>query len=482
MTTIQLAILSVSFVFGGGILAFEVLRRKTLIPFDFISGVGFLFFVCFVVVPIYGIGFGFFERAAGGAYFRQFSERQHLYLIASLCAVLGYIFVVWGFYQTSHLPHCLSRWKCKGMGDDVKGGITAGSILLCMGGISLLIYVSINGGLQGVLSTNTRLDYTGHSELVASDGKWVFTQTLARFVLFSSYCLFGVMIGAFARRRFGLGAVVGFGIACFGSVILLIILGGRLGTFMFFSTLVLGVVFFRQRRSIVAPILLGVGGFVLVFFYRAFVRSFFMEDALVRSVEVRRGYDILEWLDSLLIEFAFPYSNVAHSITLAHGDFGFRYFSDVWIAILQLIPRRLFDVQFIPLSNYNTHFYGATGTIPVDLVSFGYFSLGPLGIIIVCFLFGKVGRWTQMIFYVPGRPVFSMLVAFWVVYLSFRVMYGDPSLIARPAVPAIISTFVLFYCTRGYPLVEGYTQANGCGGSMRRVKSGSRRVEGRTFS
>jgi hypothetical protein len=96
------------------------------------------------------------------------------------------------------------------------------------------------------------------------------------------------------------------------------------------------------------------------------------------------------------------------------------------------------------ISMLNTVFFGREGTIPVDLVSFGYFSLGVPGVFLTTFFFGCLICLFEYLLPVRGGPGVRTLRVAWILFLAFRVMYGDPEIALRPGFYLIFSTFTLF--------------------------------------
>jgi hypothetical protein len=82
----------------------------------------------------------------------------------------------------------------------------------------------------------------------------------------------------------------------------------------------------------------------------------------------------------ILTEFSFPYINLVNLLTQSR-EVDYRFFSDIIIGIATLLPQSLLGIKTPDtLSRINTNYFGSSGTIPVDLVSFGYYSLSIPGL------------------------------------------------------------------------------------------------------
>ena len=94
-------------------------------------------------------------------------------------------------------------------------------------------------------------------------------------------------------------------------------------------------------------------------------------------------------LNSLFVEYVFPYLDVANVVQDVPSEAPFRWFVDVPLALLYLLPQRL--LGFEPpadVSQINTYLFNPeSGEIPVDIISFGYFSAGVVGMLLTTFFF-----------------------------------------------------------------------------------------------
>jgi hypothetical protein len=135
-----------------------------------------------------------------------------------------------------------------------------------------------------------------------------------------------------------------------------------------------------------------------------------------------------ETAGSFVMEMSFPYGNLAGALDAVQRRIPFRWFSDIPIGVARMLPKRLLGIQLpATISQVNSNWHGATaGEIPIDLLSFGYFSSGITGVVLTCFLFGWMLRVADHAFGCQPGAAVPLRVA-WIEYLAFRVLYSDPT-------------------------------------------------------
>lgn len=126
----------------------------------------------------------------------------------------------------------------------------------------------------------------------------------------------------------------------------------------------------------------------------------------------------------VIAEFAFPHMIAAHALTITPDPIPFRYFIDVPLGALYMLPN-FTGVETLPPMILSLH-AKILPWMPVDLFSFGYFSLGTLGVLITFAAFGALlalfdGWLTDSIGWLG-----QALRAAWLFYLPFRLYYADP--------------------------------------------------------
>jgi len=118
-----------------------------------------------------------------------------------------------------------------------------------------------------------------------------------------------------------------------------------------------------------------------------------------------------------------------------------------------LLPKPLLGLTLPPTISMVYEDY-INAPIPIDLLSFGYASIGVIGTIIVSLCYGMVLSLADSYFPTHGNRTLVLLRAAWLLYLSQQVMYGNPQHAAVAGFPLIIGTCVIVLCGRYRPLMR----------------------------
>lgn len=163
------------------------------------------------------------------------------------------------------------------------------------------------------------------------------------------------------------------------------------------------------------------------------------------TVLPRMAATVLTNLDKMILyvlkDFAFPYIAAAHTLTVVPDPIPFRYFVDIPLGAAYMLPN-FTGVETLPPMILSLH-VKLLPWIPVDLFSFGYYSLGTVGVLITFAAFGAV----LAVF--DGWLTFSTgwlgqaFRAAWLFYLPFRLLYADPYASAQSGFGLITGTVVL---------------------------------------
>lgn len=132
---------------------------------------------------------------------------------------------------------------------------------------------------------------------------------------------------------------------------------------------------------------------------------------------------------SALFEFSFPFATLVSAIEAVPSQVGFRWFADVPLVVLRLVPELLFYMPLPdPLWAVNTRLLtdpGYGGGVPPDLLSFGWFSLGFAGSLMVALAYGALMQTVVRTLPVGtyGAEVFRST---WLLLFGFFIAYGSP--------------------------------------------------------
>lgn len=210
----------------------------------------------------------------------------------------------------------------------------------------------------------------------------------------------------------------------------------ELGSFLAFPVLAL-MFLLRSKKTT----WLMAGGLVLVVLVVASVPHDFFRHPL-RELPSALGSvasDVVGTVHFIIAEFAFPFVTSAHALTLVPDQIPFRYFIDIPLGAAYMMPS-FGGVDTLPPMILSLQ-ARILPWMPVDLLAFGYYSLGTLGALMIFAGFGAVlavfDRWLTVS---PGW-LGQALRAAWLFYLPFRLFYADPYAAAQWGFGLIAGTF-----------------------------------------
>lgn len=215
---------------------------------------------------------------------------------------------------------------------------------------------------------------------------------------------------------------------------------GRLEFAMFVAIIPLAILFSMKSRAMIISVSLPLIAFGI--FIGALGKEFFLFPSekiseLGDVLFLQSGYSFL----FIINEFSFPHVVSAHAMQIAADTIGYRYFIDIPLAGLYMLPS-LGGVDTWPpmLSTFHEEILPE---IPYDLISYGFFNLGVLGVIIV---FGFMGALLALfdMWLTPGAGwLVQCLRAGWMMYLPFRIMYADPYTSMKTGFGLIVGTILI---------------------------------------
>jgi hypothetical protein len=161
----------------------------------------------------------------------------------------------------------------------------------------------------------------------------------------------------------------------------------------------------------------------------------------------------------IVSEISFPYQNVANLLAISsETQFEYRYAYDLYLSVAYLIPKRVFDLELPDtVSDVNTRNLARDSTVPVDLISFGYFCFGIIGVAVLMCVFGVVLRAFERAFSNLQDPVDLILRISWMFFLASRVMYGDPTMSLRQGFYLVVPTIV-YFIVKHYAMRKGHVE------------------------
>lgn len=341
----------------------------------------------------------------------------------ALAIFAGYFFVLVGFYSKS-AQKSGKNIIIKARANDLIVLIYA-IFLLLFSCLSIYIYGLQYGGFLNALA-NTALIRVQAVE----GGPLVFFQ---HFTLFSSFASY--LLGSFIfMKKIKTGKFVLYITFVFSIIIALVAImltGGRGYIINYFLGFFLIYILNNRRLSWVS-ITLFVCVVTLFLFYGKII--FFSLTALPEgyiavinkfSDSIKSGSSNDFSFYNLMQNFHYP----VYSLDVAFSkDYQLRWFVDLIYGFTSLIPSRLFGIKKIPESilYYNTKYITGNNdsAIPTGFLAFGIYSLWWPGLIIVCFIYGWIGRYLQTIlnkhigdiFWVPF--IYPVIAQMWMDFLG----------------------------------------------------------------
>ncbi|MAY67138.1 MAG: hypothetical protein CMM77_08420 [Rhodospirillaceae bacterium] len=218
---------------------------------------------------------------------------------------------------------------------------------------------------------------------------------------------------------------------------------GRFETGSFVVIPLLAWVFMLRSKKVVIPAIAALA--VAILFVAIAPHNLFRLGytySVLSSMIESLGTDLIKAVLFVLGEYAYPHLVAAHTLTAVPDPIDFRYFIDIPLGFLHMLPS-LSGVDTWPPMILSLH-VRILPWIPVDLVSFGYYSLGTLGVVITFAGFGVIlALFDSWLTHGRGWLAQSFRAA-WLFYLPFRLFYADPYVSAQVGFGLITATlFVL---------------------------------------
>ncbi len=434
------------------IVGFEAYRRWKREPFSMLSmthlifALGYAlppFIIFFVMGTSYETGPYFGKTLFVFQFYRQLSFSDTIYQASSLRAVLAYAVMLLSFLAVSRM----SIWSQPRRFDRVQlsrlvwGGVILGVLSI----IAWNIYASQFGSFEKMLSIGPVIR-ARHAV-----ARWGFLQflTLLGVPAFIFLAVAGLKSSGKIRTGLWVFAAIVWGVVALRTYHS----AGRLSLFTFLALIPLGAVLhmgFRNRWAV------GIfGGLILVALliigssHLLFANAASGIEQTLSSVFSQTGKSIF----FILNEFTFPYLVSARTPTIAPDIIAYRYFIDLPLTVLYMLPSLSGADSWPPMLSvlHQATLQGfksqAVQRMPIDLVSFGYYNLGNVGVGITFVVFGgllgALEKWLA-----PGTGLLAQFFrAGWMLYIPFWLMYADPYTTLKAGFGLLVGTFVVFMMT-----------------------------------
>jgi len=402
---------------------------------DFLRAATGIYFTCFAVAPVY-LQFADLVPIRSGSWIWMLRTpfNDPVFAYASLLGLVGYAVMLGGYWLVRPRglrPEPTSRLVSSGYLWVSSCGLAA------VGTMALVVYAKSVGGFAFFLAEG--LSFRGDNPPVVS--RWAFLSNVAPLVIGGMLMSFALRqyYTSGARRRAATLLCVGLYAA---SLAILFHQAGRAAFVAFLITLpLIGVV--QQGNLRIRHVLLGIAVFAALIL---FGKSFF---ALARDPGVflqggLRGIEVTGAIRAIVWEFSFPIVTLANVIRSVPSELGVRWFYDIPLALAYLVPQRLTGIIHEPtITMVNTALFGLQGGIPVDLLSFGYYSMVLPGALATAAVMGALLGCGERLFPASPDPLRAGLRVSWILLLGFRIMYADPQLFWRLGLNLVIMTGVV---------------------------------------
>jgi hypothetical protein len=313
-------------------------------------------------------------------------------------------------------------------------------IMLILGVFSYALYANAYGGFLGLLNYSIAI----RSGIMSINNPFSFLQRFGSFAFFSSFIFFGLIIDKTIDKKHIKRCFWGFILSLSFSIYVLYSWAGRVGALIYLATFMLGYLLHNYKtvtKLIRKLIILGVS-LPLVLLG--------IDSLLSRSSS---SIGITELFAK---ELSFPLA----SYVVQFGQDNYRFFKDIVVAPLFLLPQRIWSVMLNieVASSYNTFvFFGArkgeagvTGSIPVDMLTFANMQASIFGVVVVGLLWGALIYYLE-IFVRKINPIGVRKVIYSNMILNIAlltVLYGDPQHIVIRNFAMIIGLILMTVVTK----------------------------------
>lgn len=359
---------------------------------------------------------------------------DHLALSAGAYVTVGIVLL--GAYAALLTGYALGgRLPMRSLGKTdagVRPLATGGTLLLVVAAAAIAVYSSQFRDLGNMLDDGVHVR-TGNIAV-----RWGYLQVLAQIAFPAALILAaaGLQGRGWIRPLMFVLAAGAFAIAMLRGLHV----SGRLelGTLVFVP--VLATMFLMRSRGVAVTVLIVIAFTALIVIG---MPHDYARRPLVHALDIAAHLPerLSHYVVYAVSEFAFPYITAAHALTLVPDAIGFRYFIDIPLGALYMLPN-FSGVETLPPMILSLQ-AKLLPWMPVDLFSFGYYSLGTVGVLIIFAGFGAVLAVFDSWLTGSSGWLGQALRAAWLFYLPFRLFYADPYAAAYSGFGLITATLLI---------------------------------------
>ena len=375
---------------GLTIIGLEWSRRRPWFEIDFFRAISLVLFVVYVVIPLMVIvrpvstGAGYLEFAT--TITSAVAAKTSCAALLAVCAMHGgRVIARLGAQRAPRLQKLLLLdwpWLAVIAFSAIVGAGFA-AVYIRLSGMGPIDLIRFSGSLRtGTEATAVSFTFLNLGGMIQTAGLWLVAEGTSKRALPGRRLLYIAAGGALSLA------------AC----VILLMRGGRLYVLCFAAAY--GVLLVnRIRRAAFTSACFGVGLLAIVLWV------IYGNVIFGRTEAVNTAHKISEAADVIEGNLYFPFASTAMAVTVVPDQMGFRYFSDFFFGpvaafspIVDRIAVRLTGELLSEglaqptVAQVNSEFFLGSGAalteIPVDIVAFGYYSLGFAGVVILAAAFG----------------------------------------------------------------------------------------------
>ena len=404
-----------------GLVWFEYHRDRGALKWDFLSVFNVSFALAYLVPAIF-LSYDPDRYATFGP--QVTSDRTGGWLTFILI-VIGYVCVVAGFQsgrrirQRLRLPEVDPRKRRAFIGG-----------LLVLAAASIYVYSSEHSGLSSAI-TDAAAIRAGHVQATQLS----FFKRFLPTAWLASFWIFSMMLSRNWRWTWATGS--GLALALALSVIGFLLTSSRGNIVFFLGTVFLMVASYRRDIGLVRLAAAGVLSVLVLLYGKLLFSSLlgyegdmsYVWDSFQGKVDERN----LDPFVLIVREFQYPFVSLQHTAAVEFSTgLEYRWFLDWIYGFFSLIPEKLIPVS-VPDTVAYVNTEGLTGIydseIPPGLIALGMYSMGIVGVIATCAVFGALGGAADAIL-LPRKKqkhyVALMLYSLGGVLWGFRTIQGEP--------------------------------------------------------
>jgi hypothetical protein len=368
-----------------------------------------LYYFIYVVVPFL-LQYGYISKPESGGAIQiisKYNNHKHLIEYANILVLIGLIAIlVFSFYKPS---------KKTNIGISSQDIYRAGVLCVVVGTVAYGAIVYLAGGVLNLLAMANELR-AGEKTLPGG-----FLIHFSKFVWAGSIIIFGSLLEGHKSKGNYLLMIFSLII----SLMVLLSMAGRALFIIYFASFPFTFYIKNQKIYYRYTLILMIITILLILYGDYLFRSFSDQGALEARTEIIIQGGFFWIIQNILREFIFPYTNVLLSIEEIKNITDL-YFLELPRGIINTLPGGAVGISYLDtLSDVNTLRYNTTGEIPVDIISFGYHTLGVIGVMVSISFYTLIFSNIDQVFFKKSSATFISFHSLLACKLCFVAMYAD---------------------------------------------------------